>query len=115
MKRKTPLKTTKPMAKSNAKRKKARFLKAFGSRERVLAIKAMPCLVCGALPSDNAHIKSRGAGGSFRDVVPLCRNHHQEHHAGPKALEAKYGLNLREAADALAADASLPIPMEDSP
>ena len=87
MKRKAPLsrksrpKARKPLPKVNAKRKASEFVKCFGSRARVAAIKTLPCVVCGKWPSENAHARSRGAGGTWRHVIPLCKEHHTEQHA----------------------------------
>lgn len=58
--------------------------KAYGSLELVLMIKAMPCVVCHdyTVESDTAHVgSSKGAGGSYKDLIPLCRVHHTELHA----------------------------------
>lgn len=40
------------------------------------------CLVCGSPQIDRAHIKSRGAGGTWEDnnIVLMCRRHHMEQH-----------------------------------
>lgn len=67
----------------------------FGSIDRVLLIKSMPCAVCGDLPSDNAHVVSRGSGGTFKDIVPLCRKHHLEQgNMGIDSFQRKYGIDL---------------------
>ena len=61
------------------------------------------CLICGGM-AEPAHIKSRGAGGKdLGNVLALCRKHHDEqHHQGIETWTARYGLDLQEAADALA-------------
>ncbi len=42
-----------------------------------------------------AHAKSRGAGGTKADLLPLCWSHHVEQHtAGIKTFQAKYALDL---------------------
>lgn len=40
------------------------------------------CIACRDWPTDRAHIKSKGAGGSMEDhnLVNLCRTHHREQH-----------------------------------
>lgn len=45
------------------------------------------CLVCGFLPTDKAHIKSKATGGT--ETIPLCRTHHRlQHDAGwPRFLQ----------------------------
>ena len=85
---------------STAAKRKARFARAFGSKERVRQIQQSPCLVCGKVPSEAAHVRSRGAGGGPDDLVPLCSGHHSEQHtAGTKTFEKRHGLDLRAEAD----------------
>lgn len=45
-------------------------------------IRTQPCAVCGLVPCDAHHIRSRGAGGddTADNLMPLCRDHHQEVH-----------------------------------
>lgn len=52
----------------------------FKSRKVMKAYRDKPCSVCGSLPSDPSHIRSRGAGGpdEFWNIIPLCRVHHIE-------------------------------------
>ena len=72
-----------------------KFRKSFGSQGRVLFIKSLPCLVCGRIPSVNAHIKSRGSGGDYRSIVPLCRIHHTEQgQIGIVTFANKYNIDL---------------------
>jgi hypothetical protein len=98
--KRTPLERRTPIRKANSKRKASRFATAFGSRERVEAIKAMPCCVCGSRPSENAHIRSRAAGGTWQDIVPLCRAHHREQHdIGLATFQERHAINLRLIAD----------------
>jgi hypothetical protein len=53
--------------------------------------------------SDAAHVRSRGAGGNDEaNLVPLCRDHHQEQHRiGIRSFETRYGLDLKAEAHAL--------------
>lgn len=56
-------------------------------------IRQMSCLVCGVKPSDAAHIKSRGAGGSddLYNLASLCRVHHSiQHRMGWVQFALKY-------------------------
>lgn len=86
----------------NPERAKKNFQRNFGSKNRVLQVKRLPCLICSRLPSDNAHIVSRGAGGTKNDIVPLCRQHHEElDRVGVQNFEQKYSVNLREQANKL--------------
>jgi hypothetical protein len=66
------LKRSKPLRPK--KRTNAEFARIYGSEERVLWVKSLPCLVCGKLPSDNHHIVNEGMGrkASYRLIVPLC-------------------------------------------
>ena len=79
-----------------------KFEKSFGSEDRVNFIKSLPCLVCGNTPCDNAHVKSRGAGGDYTCIVPLCRVHHTEQGMiGIKTFQNKYNLALDAIAELL--------------
>lgn len=56
-------------------------------------VRSLPCRVCGDLPSEPDHIKTRGAGGGddIDNLQPLCREHHQERHTiGIKTFMNKY-------------------------
>lgn len=55
----------------------------------------MPCAVCGRVPSENAHTKSRATGGTYQDIIPLCHKHHRESHdIGLTTFATKYNLDL---------------------
>lgn len=57
--------------------------------------------------SDPHHIVSRGAGGTDRDCVPLCRHHHDEiHRIGRDTFQERHGVDLRAVADALSEELS---------
>ena len=53
----------------------------------MLFIKSLPCEVTGRLSDTvvNAHTKSRGAGGTYRDIVPLSSEAHQHFDEMPEA------------------------------
>jgi len=73
----------------------AAFAKHFHSPEHLAYVHSLPCLVCGTLPVDAHHVRSKGAGGTWRDLVPLCRIHHSEYHtAGHVTFERRYDLDL---------------------
>lgn len=75
------------------------WFKYFCSEERVQAIKESQCIICSSLPSDNAHVRSRGSGGTWKDIIPLCRIHHTELDTkGINTFEKKHQINLKELA-----------------
>ncbi|RUP35810.1 MAG: hypothetical protein EKK60_16890 [Gordonia sp. (in: high G+C Gram-positive bacteria)] len=93
--RRSPLKRKTRLAPVNRKRAAARRAEAFGGRGE--AVRGMACLVgqgChGRIHA--AHVRSRGAGGTRRDLVPLCELHHREQHQrGIRTFEAAHGLDL---------------------
>lgn len=99
--RQTPLKRRTPIKALNRERLDERFKKAFLSKERVEYIRWLGCAVpdCRKTPCENHHVTSRAAGGSYKDVIPLCEAHHSEIHAVGKITFAKrYGLDLVECA-----------------
>lgn len=61
-------------------------IKRISSRETLGEFKRLPCLICGATPSDPSHIKTKGSGGHdcFENLKPLCRLHHREWEDSPK-------------------------------
>lgn len=61
--------------------------------QEVLAlVRDMPCCVCGRWPVDASHIKTRGSGGpdTTWNVVPHCRQHHDEWGRSWTRFIAKY-------------------------
>ena len=69
------------------------FENNFHSKERVLFIKSLPCEVTGRMSATvvNAHMKSRGAGGTYRDIVPLSFDAHRAFDEMPESkFEALY-------------------------
>ena len=63
----------------------------------------MPCVIPGCDQLGEAHhVKTRGAGGSDKDQIPMCHDHHMEGHTGGwKTFEEKYSINLRVIADVI--------------
>ncbi len=119
MKRGGYLKRTKRVNPVNRKRKALRFRIAFLSAERVQFVKAQACAVVGfRLPPvvgfpvqrpvcmgqiECAHVRNRGNGGTWREIVPLCHRHHTEQHAvGVQTFHRLYGLDLAAIAAELA-------------
>lgn len=43
---------------------------------------AISCLVCGRIPTDRAHVKTKKSGGTMNEwnLMPLCRSCHQTQH-----------------------------------
>jgi hypothetical protein len=63
--------------------------------EKAKFVRTLPCLVCGATPSQACHAKSRGAGGTSEHLVPMCPPHHREQHdVGIRTFEAAHGVDL---------------------
>lgn len=90
------------MPKINRERAERRRSEAFGPQAE--AARARDCSACGRPgPSDPAHVRSRGAGGSDRgNVIPLCRRCHiQQHAKGWAWMRERYGLDELAAARAL--------------
>lgn len=99
-----PKPRAKPIPKKNAARAKKRHAEAFGPEGFVEFVHSYGCVVAqekGPLsgcegPSEAAHLKSRGAGGGWREnVVPLCRKHHAEQHRhGIKSFDVRHNMDL---------------------
>lgn len=103
--KRTPLNRKTPLKKTNRKRQRARFARAYGSAENVARIQAMPCVICNRTPSEAAHVKSRGAGGTWQDLVPLCRDHHREQHTmGIDTFQSHYCVDLTRIAQTTTKD-----------
>lgn len=96
----------------NAKRRASEFARCYGSKERVVFVRSLPCLACIGIaplllftahgPSDNAHTVSGGKGrkADADTIVPLCRNHHQRYD------EHRAPFDVREIREALQRDAA---------
>lgn len=69
-------------------------------------IRTLPCSVphCQRAYVDAAHVGPHGLSQKASDLstVPLCRKHHREYDANPRAFERARGLTLASAAHALA-------------
>jgi hypothetical protein len=76
-----------------SERKKELFARTFHSQERVEWIRDLPCALTGLEgQSHNAHMKSRGSGGTYKDIVPLSfRGHRDYDELGEEDFEARYG------------------------
>ena len=78
----------------NRKRKAKAFARNFG--EKAVWTRELPSVVDGDQHSIEAvHVRSRGAGGTSADLVPMTTVQHRELHSwGIKTFEAHYGLDL---------------------
>ena len=89
-----------PLKKVNRKRLAKLREKQFGPKKDW--IKALPCCVprCGNSGSEPHHAKTRGAGGTSADLVPLCTIHHQLiHDVGVDTFKFRYDVDPREVAE----------------
>lgn len=82
--------------------RKAR-LRAVQFGEKRAWIVTLPCAVWNCqhegYPIEPAHVKSRGAGGTSVDLVPICSVHHNEQHAvGISTFENRHDIDLSELA-----------------
>ena len=83
-------------------RKAAKFRRHFYNKTYLKAIQEMPCLVCRRSPCHAHHHPTKGAGGTWRDLTPLCPVCHGEFHSqGQRTFQEKHGLDLREEARAV--------------
>ena len=87
LKRKTPLRAKKPMARKPIKRKGKRKQstdKRWRSEPYLAFVRSLPCSVCGAAPCDPHHIiglhwglSGQGLTAPDSFAMPLCRYHHR--------------------------------------
>lgn len=92
----------KEIPKRNAKRAKQRRERDFG--EQAELARRSPCCACGSPPpSEPAHVRSRGAGGTAKDIAALCSScHHEQHRHGIKTFQERHGVDLAAEAAKLA-------------
>jgi hypothetical protein len=76
-----------------SERKKELFARTFHSQERVEWIRDLPCALTGLEgQSHNAHMKSRGSGGTYHDIVPLSFRAHRDYdELGEEDFASRYG------------------------
>ncbi len=96
---------TKPVRKTNPKRRQSEFARCYGSKARVLFVKSLPCFASSTFcegPIENAHTEGGGCGrkADANTVIPLCRFHHQQlHWCGVDTFAASHGTRLFKIAD----------------
>jgi hypothetical protein len=73
----------------------------YGPPERRAWMTRQSCVICGARPSVNAHVRTGGTGqkAPYTEIVPMCVQHHNEYDGrtrvgGRKTFLAKYRLTL---------------------
>ena len=101
LRRRTPLQTRTRLRTVNPERKAHLADVQYGPPDFVLWLHRLPCSVpgCEARDVEQAHAKSRAAGGAWTDSLPLCREHHRgQHLLGLLTWERKHGLDLSSVA-----------------
>jgi hypothetical protein len=86
-----------PMKRTNPKRKAAEFERCYHSEARVLWVQALPSVVSGKGPCQNAHTKGDGAGrkAGYQWIVPLTESEHEQlHKRGKASFEAAHQIDL---------------------
>lgn len=94
-----------PLKKVNRKRLKVRRELQFGTEAFREWCSSLPCVcdasTCGG-PVQLAHVRTRAAGGTWQDILPICQNHHIEQHlVGIQSFAERYSLNLKQCLQAL--------------
>ena len=60
-------------------------------------IQKLPCVRCGEGPCANHHDPTKGAGGTYTDISPLCHTCHQRrHNVGAKTFWLEVGMSYEE-------------------
>src|SRR5688572_28455712 len=91
-----------PMKRTNPRRRASRLAEQFGPKSDW--IRSLPCLIEHRAPGPHvavqaAHVRSRVAGGTSSDLVPLCWDcHGWQHVAGIVTFQDEVGVNLTVAA-----------------
>lgn len=87
---------------SAAKKKREKFARQFHSAEYVEWSNKQPCVACewsatSVILTQCAHNPSRGAGGTWENVSPLCPSCHGEQHGwGAETFQQKYGIRFKQ-------------------
>lgn len=78
----------------NPERRARLFARNFHSEAFVRWTHRQPCIACGARRFIHcAHVRSRGAGGTWRDIVPLCESCHRAQEAAPGTFWSDHHLD----------------------
>lgn len=109
MKRSNGPKRKKRLRRTNTERKKALFEKQYGNDDYVAALHKEGCQIPDCRPTSGSrseiqcdHTPTRAAGGTWRQMVPLCLYHHRlKHDVGVESFQAFYGIDLDAIATAM--------------
>lgn len=110
LRRGRPLRSRKPIARRtrikprNAKRAATRFERAYHSDAFCAWVRSLGCSIggCGSHQIEVAHAVSRGAGGIWKETLPLCARHHFiQHVMGVRSFEQAHGIVLVDVAAAV--------------
>jgi len=98
---KTPIRRKTPLRAVNPERRRWLYEHQYGGYADI--IRSLACCVCWRPgPSDPHHVRSRNAGGSKRDLVPLCRQCHDRYHSiGRNTFAERFNVDLAEIAKKL--------------
>jgi hypothetical protein len=108
--RRTPLKASKPIRRTahlrrvNPERVAKRLERDFGTEAFRAWLRGLGCSVpsCGSSDIEIAHARSRGAGGDWTMVIPLCNGHHRlAHTIGQRTFERRFGFEMLDVAAAV--------------
>lgn len=92
------------MKRSNLRKRNYKRLKKLKARQfggKAVVIRMLDCAACGEKPTEEkpshaAHVVSRGAGGTSKDLIPLCHIcHERQHKWGIKTFADAYKLDLK--------------------
>ena len=104
--KRSPLQRKTRLKARNPKRRQALFVRHFHSTGYVTFVHQQDCVVQGRRageacwgPIQAAHTHSRGAGGTYEDVVPICAKHHAtQHQVGIASFARYFAVDLKAAA-----------------
>lgn len=102
LRRQSELERKTPMKRRNKQRRKKLHREHYGTKAAY--VRSHPCCVCARpAPSEPHHIPSRGAGGTSKDLVPLCGTsvaegregcHAEFHRLGAETFQARHKVDL---------------------
>ena len=99
-----PLKRSARINPVNVERKAEAFKQDYHSEEFVQWVHSLGCSVAGCRETkiEAAHAVSRGAGGTWADVLPLCQVHHQlSHTLGATNFDRRFDMDSQLIASAV--------------